>query len=164
MLFNFKNFKSIGMNDITYYKNKENSATIKLLKKYNRYNEGNFNSYDIKLIIFDLINERNLQDLNKILKELFENYKFDRNYEFDRYFKYDETFILQLILYYKNKVVFSKKKKFKLLLIKEKEKKSNSIVNFHIKENCYNYVFKVLKIQTKLLHLYILHVLMEIQR
>jgi len=31
------------MIDINYNKNKENSVIIKLLKKYNRYNEGNFN-------------------------------------------------------------------------------------------------------------------------
>jgi len=43
LLFNCKNIKNLSMIDINYNKNKENSVIIKLLKKYNRYNEGNFN-------------------------------------------------------------------------------------------------------------------------
>jgi len=59
-------------------------------------------------------------------------------------FKYDNNFILNLLLLYKNKIAFPLKK-FKSLLIEEKENKSNSIVNSNIldqysyislKENC----------------------------
>ncbi|KAL6589278.1 ankyrin repeat-containing domain protein [Neocallimastix sp. 'constans'] len=119
------------MNNINYYKNKENSVVIKLLKNYDLYNEGNFNSDNIKDLICNLIINKKVVDLDEILKELFENYKFDRDYEFDKYFKYDNEFIIVLLIYYKNKTKISKKN-FKLLLIKEKENKSNSIVNFNI--------------------------------
>jgi len=76
--------------------------------------------------------------LEKVLKELFENYQYDKDYEFDEYFKYGVNFIIKLLTYYKYNIPFSKKE-FKLLLIKEKEDKSNSIVNFNIVNEFFYY-------------------------
>ncbi|ORY29833.1 hypothetical protein LY90DRAFT_627509 [Neocallimastix californiae] len=123
------------MNNIEYYKNKENSVLKRILKEENKYNkdyyEENISSYSIKNLIFRLIKGNNTADLDELLKELFENYNFCRDYEFDKYFKYDNEFIINLLLYYKNKIKISKEM-FKIILIKEKEIKSNSIVNFHM--------------------------------
>jgi len=127
------------MNNLEYYKNKKNSEVIKYLKEYNLYHEGNFDSEDIKLLIFLIIYKFKLDNkeiMEKVLKELFENYRYDRDYEFDKYFKYKNIFILKLLLLYKNKILFSKQD-FKLLLIKEKENNSNSIINFNVKNNYY---------------------------
>ncbi|ORX46918.1 hypothetical protein BCR36DRAFT_455308 [Piromyces finnis] len=100
------------MNNLEYYKNKKDSKVIKYLKEYNLYNDGNFNSDSIKLLICFIIKDntkrisyRN-EMLKKVLNELFENYKYDKCYE-----------------------------KFHSLLNEEKESKCNSIVNFNILEN-----------------------------
>ncbi|ORX41400.1 ankyrin [Piromyces finnis] len=77
------------------------------------------------------------RNLKNVLSELFENYRYDRDYEFDKQFRFDNDFIITLLIYYKNKTQFSNKE-LKLLLIKEKEKKSNSIVNFYIADR---YIF-----------------------
>jgi len=119
------------MNNIDYFKNKKNSSVIKFLKYYNKYKEGNFNSKEIKELICILIKNNKIIELEEVLKELFENYKYDRDYEFDEYFEYDDEFIIKLLMFYKSKIQISKKE-FKMLLIKEKEYKSNSVVNFNI--------------------------------
>jgi len=124
------------MNNIDYYINKKNSVLIKYLKCYNMYYEGFFEADDIKSLICSLIRDNEINAIENVLKELFENYKYDKDYEFDKYFKYNNNFILRLLIYYKNKIKVSKKE-FKLLLIKEKEDKSNSIVNFII-DDCYS--------------------------
>jgi len=96
------------MNNIEYDKNKENSVLKRILKEENDYNndynEENISSYSIKKLIFRLIKGNNTADLDELLKELFENYNFCRDYEIDKYFKYDNEFILNLLLYYKNKI------------------------------------------------------------
>ncbi|ORX64140.1 hypothetical protein BCR32DRAFT_251268 [Anaeromyces robustus] len=125
------------MNNLEYYKHKKNSIVIKYLKEYNLYNEGNFKSEEIKLLICLIIKDLSLPKLKKqeilesVLKELFENYRYDRDYEVNNFFKYNSNFILKLLLYYKNKIKFSKKE-FELLLIKEKEDKCNSVINFNV--------------------------------
>jgi len=126
-----------NMNNIDYYKNKKKSFVIEFLKYYNIYNEGNFTSLDIKKLICLLIVDKKKKVLNSILKEIFNNYKYDRDYEFDEYFKYDNNFIIKLLTYYKYNISISKKD-FKLLLIKEKEDKSNSIINFNIINEFYD--------------------------
>jgi hypothetical protein len=99
-------------------------------------------------LICILIKNNKEQDLEEVLKELFENYQFDRDYEFDNYFEYDYKFIIKLLIYYKNKIKFSRKE-FRLLLIKEKENKSNSIVNFNIlNEYFYPFVPDIYNITT----------------
>jgi len=114
------------IHDIDYYKNDDNDMN----KKYK------YGKKEIEILICVLIRE-NLKDLlEDLLKVLFKNYKFDRDYKFDKFFEYDNNFILKLLLLYYNKVSFSEKE-FKLLLIKEKENKSNSLINFCI---CDNYV------------------------
>jgi len=127
------------MNNIEYYKNKKWSIVIQCLQKYDIYKEGNFASDEIKLLICLLIKNQKQKLLERVLNEILENYRYDRDYEFDEYFKYDNDFILQLLLYYKNRIPYTKKD-FKLLLIKEKESKCISILNFNIeKVKCYNF-------------------------
>jgi len=131
------------MNNLEYYKNKKNSEVIKYLKEYKLYNEDNFKSDEIKTLICLIIKNCNLTKLEKkktlelVLNELFENYKYDRDYEFNDYFKYNNEFILKLLLYYKNKIKISRIE-FELILIKEKEDKCNSVINFNIL-NSYKY-------------------------
>ncbi|KAG4092743.1 hypothetical protein H8356DRAFT_1294369 [Neocallimastix lanati (nom. inval.)] len=131
------------MNNLEYYKNKKNSEVIKYLKEYKLYNEDNFKSDEIITLICLIIKNCNLTKLEKkktlelVLNELFENYKYDRDYEFNDYFKYNNEFILKLLLYYKNKIKISRIE-FELILIKEKEDKCNSVINFNIL-NSYKY-------------------------
>ncbi|ORX78126.1 ankyrin [Anaeromyces robustus] len=75
------------MNYLEYYKHKENLNVIKYLKQYNLYNEGNFKSEEIKRLICLIIKNLRLTKLKRqeilesVLKELFENYRYDRDYE-----------------------------------------------------------------------------------
>jgi len=76
------------------------------LKEYNLYHKSNFYSQNIKILICLIIkdlckydSEKKKEILEKVLKELFENYRYDRDYEINNYFKYDSKFILTLLLY-----------------------------------------------------------------
>ena len=117
---------------------KKNSVVIKFLKFYSIYNEGNFNSFNIKQLICFLIKFNKKRALEGVLKEIYKNYKYDEDFEFDVNFKFDKNFIIKLLSYYKNKISFSNKE-FNLLLIKEKEDKLNSIINFNIFNEFTNY-------------------------
>jgi len=110
------------IHDIDYYNDKDSMYKNRNFK---------FGTKEVEIIICVLIRENNKELLKQLLKNLFKNYNYERDFKFDKYFKYDCNFILKLLLLYKNKMVFSKKD-FKLLLIKEKENKSNSIINFNI--------------------------------
>ncbi|KAL6607444.1 hypothetical protein U3516DRAFT_783737 [Neocallimastix sp. 'constans'] len=79
-------------------KDTDNSAVLKLLRQYNKYNDGDQGT--------------------DVLKELFENYRYDQNCELNKRFK-----------------MIIPAKDLKLSLIKEKEGKSNSVVNFNIVDN-----------------------------
>jgi len=120
---------------------KKNSVVIKFLKFYNIYDKGNFNSLNLKRLNCLLIKNGKKRALEVVLKELFENYQYDKDYEFDEYFKYDVNFIIKLLTYYDYNIPFSKKE-FKLLLIKEKEDKSNSIINFNVIDDYCNRGYK----------------------
>jgi len=121
-----------------YFESKKDSVVIRCLKRFNKFNDGNFHSDEIEWLICLLTKNNEINLLEEVLKELFENYRYDKHYKFDKYFEYDKNFVLKLLIYYKNKVSISKNE-FNLLIIKEKETKSNSIINFNINNDFFDF-------------------------